>query len=46
MLRKIGGWAVIALIVVWVLQDPAASGHAVHGWIGSALTFATSLGGH
>lgn len=43
MLMRILGWAAVALIVVWIISDPAKAGADVHNWIANLVTFFTSL---
>ena len=43
MVTKIIGWAVVILIVIWIVSDPAAAGASVHGWIDDIISFFTHL---
>jgi hypothetical protein len=53
MMRKLAGWAVIAFLLFYVLNDPAGAANTVHGLLGdlagagnSLATFANQLGSH
>jgi hypothetical protein len=41
MLKRIAMWALIAALVWWVIQDPAAAAHLVHS-LGGALSHAAA----
>jgi hypothetical protein len=43
MMRTIVGWAVVILIVVWIVSNPTAAGTSVHGWAADAVAFFTHL---
>jgi hypothetical protein len=40
---KVLGWAVIILIVIWVISNPSAAGNSVHDWITDIINFFTHL---
>jgi hypothetical protein len=40
---KVLGWAVIILIVIWIVSSPGAAGNSVHGWINDIISFFTHL---
>jgi hypothetical protein len=40
---KVIGWAVIILIVIWIVSDPSSAGASVHGWIDDIISFFTHL---
>lgn len=43
MLRKATGWAVVILVVVWIIHDPTGSAASVRTWAGDVVGFAQSL---
>jgi len=40
---KIIGWAVVILIVIWIISNPTAAGTSVHTWITDIVSFFTHL---
>lgn len=43
MMSRLIGWAIVILIVVWIVSNPAAAGTSVHGWASDAVAFFTHL---
>ena len=43
MLTKVIGFAVVVLIVVWVVSTPAGAGTDVHNWVSAILDFFSHL---
>jgi hypothetical protein len=41
--KKLLGWVVIAVIVLWVLNQPSSAAHVVHQFTNALHTLATSL---
>lgn len=39
LLQRILGFAVLILIIVWIVSDPASAGDTVHSWISGIITF-------
>ncbi|HEY2505154.1 MAG TPA: hypothetical protein VGI58_01440 [Streptosporangiaceae bacterium] len=39
MLQRTLGIAVVILVIVWIVSDPASAGDTVHSWISGIITF-------
>jgi hypothetical protein len=39
------GWAIVLLIVIWVISNPARAGTDVHNWAADILSFFSHLAG-
>jgi hypothetical protein len=39
MLQRVISVAIVILIAIWILSNPAAAGDTIHGWITGVITF-------
>jgi hypothetical protein len=39
LLQRTLGIAVVILVIVWIVSDPASAGDTVHSWISGIITF-------
>jgi len=40
---KVVGWAILILIIVWIISNPSHAGAEVHSWITGVVSFFSHL---
>jgi hypothetical protein len=45
LVAKVVGWAIVILIVIWVISNPSRAGTDVHGWATAIVSFFSHLAG-